>query len=236
MLFSSFSFAEQTRIAVAANFSAPIKALVEEFEQHFNHTVTVSTGSSGKFYAQIRHGAPFDVFLSADTEKPAALIQDKLALSTSQFTYAVGRLALWAPQHTPPITKHTLLTQTPYTKIALANPKLAPYGNAAMEVLHHLSLKDQTRPLWVLGENVAQAYQFVNTGNATMGFIALSQVKSNQDKSTYWLIPETFHSSIKQNAVLLNHGKNNAAAMAFLHFLKTAKAYAIIKDFGYGPP
>lgn len=232
------------RVAVASNFSQTIAALVTAFEKQTGHDVTVSLGSSGKLFAQISHGAPYDLFLSADQEKPAELIKNGLAVANSKRTYALGRLVLLAkPDVTP--AKEQLLSNT-FNKLALANPRLAPYGAAAVAVLDKLNLVPTTRPNWVMGENIAQTYQFVSTGNADLGFVALSQVQLAQEslsksdmspqsksKVNYWLVPENYHTPIKQDMIMLQRASRNSASQHFYDYLQSGQAQKIIQSFGY---
>lgn len=235
LLTSCWVSASEVRVAVASNFTAPMKEIVKEFERTTTHTAVLSFGSSGKILAQIKHGAPFDVFLSADQEKPNALKAEGLIVPGSQFTYAVGQLVLWSADENRITKGSAALTQTNYHKLALANPRLAPYGAAAVQTLDALSLKGSTRDHWVQGENIAQTYHFVASGNAQLGFVALSQVTENgQIKSgSGWVVPNTLHNAIKQDAILLQHAKNKAAANALIAFLKSATANKIIASYGY---
>lgn len=227
--------AETVRVAVAANFAAPMCAIASTFEQQTNHSVELSLGSSGKFFAQIKNGAPFHVFLSADQARPEALENEALIATGSRFTYASGRLALWSRKSDFIDSELTVLKTGTFNKLALANPRLAPYGRAAVEVLEQLKLEKTTRPQWVTGENIAQTYQFVYSGNADIGFLALSQVIDSQFGSI-WPIPETLHQPIKQDAVLLKNGQGNAAALALMAFLRSQEAARIIQRYGYQIP
>ena len=233
--------ASEVRVAVASNFSAPMQDLVAEFERQSQGKVKVAYGSSGKFYAQITHGAPFDVFLSADEVKPAALIAAGLALPYSQFTYAVGSLVLWSSNFDEITNGYDVLKFGSFNKLAFANPKLAPYGIAAVQVLDSLGLKDETSSKWVQGENIVQTFQFVSTGNADLGFVAGSQIVELQrlgqlNSAAVWHIPQSLYSPVKQDAVLLVRGNKNQAAKAFLAFVKSPKARAIIESYGYAVP
>ena len=241
MVFFPQAQAEPLSVAVASNFTHPMKALVQAFETQSGHKVRVSFGSSGKFYAQIKHGAPFQVFLSADQTKPSALEKEDWAVSGSRFTYATGRLALWSSKENF-IDEHiNALKNGQFNKLALANPKLAPYGVAAVQVLNSLNLTESSQHKWVKGENIAQTYQFVSTGNSDLGFVALSQI-INLDKThdnngikhgSAWLIPSDLHQAIRQDAILLKRGKNSQAAQQFITFMKTPKAKNIINRYGY---
>ena len=232
--------ADQASVAVASNFAGPMQALITTFEKQTPHSIKLITGSSGKIYAQIQHGAPFDLFFSADSEKPVALIENGAAVSGSLFTYAIGRLALWSRNAQTIQTKSTgaasaIIASNNYRKLALANPKLAPYGQAAVQVLDYLQLAEKTQTRWVQGENIAQTYQFVMTGNAEIGFVALSQVLDNGllKAGSVWVVPTFMHEPIKQQAVILKRASNNPAASAFSQFVRSDNAKAIISRYGY---
>ena len=227
-----YAEAGEVRVAVAANFAAPIKTIAEVFEKETGTKIQISLGSSGKLFAQIQNGAPFDVFLSADNIKPATLIANGYAVKNSEFTYALGTLVLWSRDTRN--TKH-VLESSDYRKLAIANPRLAPYGLAAMETLEHLNLTVDTKNKLVQGENIAQTYQFVASGNADLGFVALSQViQDGKAPPQSWVVPSELHSPIRQDAALLMRGKANQEAIAFLHFLRSKTAAAIIRRYGYG--
>ena len=233
---STFSAdAKPVHVAVAANFSNTMKSLVKEFHKTSDYQITLSFGSSGKFYAQIKQGAPYELFFSADQAKPDALEKDKLVMANSRFTYAIGRLALLSARPDFANKIETKLKQGAFNKLALANPKLAPYGAAALDVLKNLALIDTTQSKWVMGENIAQTYQFVSSGNADLGFIALSQLlgtkKVKQD--SYWLVPDYMHHPIKQDVVLLRSAEKSQGARAFLDFIQSNKAQKIIAEYGY---
>lgn len=220
--------------AVAANFTATMEKLTPLFAQQTGHTVRASYGSTGKLYAQIRHGAPFDVFLAADQARPERLEQEGDGVAATRFTYARGRLVLWSREDKIFSDPESFLASTSGPRIAIGNPRTAPYGMAAMEVLDHLTLSETVRPRLVSGDSIAQTFQFVATGNAGAGFVALAQVRAwNQTGGTAWLVPESLHSPIIQQAQLLTHGEDNAAAAAFLAFLKSKEARAIIEKDGY---
>ena len=220
----------EVTLAVASNFTRPIKKIATAFQEKSGHKVRLVFGSSGKIFAQISHGAPFDVFLSADQEKPHSLIQNNLALADSRFSYAIGKLALWAPKrgHAPGPSD---LINPAVRKIALANPKLAPYGRAAHQLLQSLKLDETLAPKLVWGENIAQTYQFIASGNADMGFVSQSQL--GPDQKGVWIIPADLHDPILQDAVLLNIAQNNSAARDFLTFLQSDDARKIILAHGY---
>jgi molybdate transport system substrate-binding protein len=234
-LISCQVFAAGVQVAVASNFTTPMKAIAADFEQATGHKANLSFGSTGKFYAQINNGAPFDVLLAADDATPEKLAQEGLALSGSRFTYAVGQLALWSARPGVVDDQGAVLRQGTFKHLAVANPRLAPYGAAAVETLNSLGLLKALQPRFVQGENIAQAFQFVATGNAELGFVALSQVyEGGKLKSgSAWIVPSGLHSPIRQDAVVLARGKDNPAALALMNYLKTKKAQAIIRAYGY---
>ena len=227
--------ADRVQVAVAANFSAPMQRLAANFEATSGHKLDVSLGSTGKFYAQIRNGAPFEVLLSADDETPARLVAEGSAVTGSAFTYAIGRLVLWSAQPGFVDAQGAVLQQGRFKHLALANPKTAPYGAAAIEALGRLGLLDALRPKFVQGENIAQTQQFVATGNAELGFVALSQVWRDGAINTgsAWVVPATLHAPLRQDAVLLLPGRDKPAAKALLAYLRGNAARALIKSFGY---
>ncbi|WP_339724300.1 molybdate ABC transporter substrate-binding protein [uncultured Paraglaciecola sp.] len=230
--------AKSVHIAVAANFSHTMQSLVTEFEKTSDFEMVLSFGSSGKFYAQIKQGAPYELFFSADQAKPNALHKDKLIIDASRFTYAIGRLAVWST-HPDLVNKiESTLKLGAFNRLAIANPKLAPYGAATLEVLNYLALIDATQAKWVRGENIAQTYQFVSSGNADLGFVALSQLlgvnKETRIKNgSYWIVPDSMHQPIKQDVVLLRSAASSQGAKAFLEFMHTNTARSIIKQYGY---
>lgn len=227
--------AAEVSVAVAANFTAPMNAIAVEFAKDTGHVAKPAFGATGKFYAQIRNGAPFQVFLAADDETPARLEREGLTVPASRFTYAVGTLVLWSAQPGVVDAQAAVLKKNQFSKIALANPKLAPYGKAAVEVVSGMGLLDTLAPKFVQGENIAQTWQFVSTGNAQLGFVALSQVMKDGriSSGSAWIVPGKLHTPIRQDAVLLTSGKGNAAAEALMKYLKSDKARAIIKAYGY---
>ncbi len=227
--------AAEVKVAVAANFTAPMQRIAAQFERDTGHQAQLAFGSSGKFYAQIKNGAPFQVFLSADDDKPAALVRDGLAIASSRFTYATGRLVLWSAKPGYVDANGAVLKQGGFKHLAVANPKTAPYGAAAIETLNHLGLLAECEPKFVQGENIAQTQQFISTGNAELGFVALSQVMQDGKISngSAWLVPNALHAPIRQDAVLLATGQGNPAAAALLDYLKGDKARAIIRGYGY---
>jgi molybdate transport system substrate-binding protein len=237
-LTSSPVFAGEVNAAVASNFSAPMKQIAALFQQQSGNTVKLSFGSTGKFYAQIKGGAPFDVFFAADTATPQRLDQEGKTVDGSRFVYALGKLVLWSAQPGFVDDKGRVLRNGSYEKLAIADPKLAPYGMAAKQTLEKLAMWNSIRDKLVMGENITQAYQFVATGNAELGFVALSQVMRDGKISagSSWLVPPDMYKPIRQSAVLLAGAKDKAAAQAFLDFLKSDKAAAVIRSYGYALP
>jgi molybdate transport system substrate-binding protein len=225
-------------VAVAANFTSTIQTVAKRFETETGNRVSLSFGSTGKLYAQIVHGAPYDIFLAADKRRPRLLEANGEAVAGSRFTYARGRLALWQPGAKTAKPGRATLEQADFAHLAIANPKTAPYGLAAQQTLQHLGLWKQLEPRLVYGENIAQTYQFVASGNAPLGFVALSQVMTvHSPKASYWVIPENLHAPIEQQAVLLKRANHNATAAAFLNYLKTStEARRIIEAAGYSLP
>lgn len=230
--------AGEVSVAVAANFTAPAQQIVTLFQKETGHTVRLSFGSSGKFTAQIKEGAPFDVFLAADEKNPKLLEQEGLAVANSRFIYALGKLALWSAQPGYVDDKGAVLSKGRYSKLSYADPKLAPYGLAAQETLQKMALWDKVQSKLVTGESITQAYQFVATGNAEMAFVALSQITKDGrvSEGSWWLVPANRYTPIKQSAVQLTAAKDKVAAQAFLTFLKSEKAAAVIRSYGYGLP
>ena len=225
--------AETALIAVAANFAKPSERLIQAFAAGTDHDIKVSTGSTGTLAAQIRNGAPFMAFLAADEERPAQLEAEGLAVVGTRFTYAVGRLVLWGPDpRWVALDPATSLANPELKHLAIANPKVAPYGRAAEETLTALGLWDAIQPKLVRGEDVAQTYQFVASGNAELGFVALSQVIDRS--GSRWEVPQDLYAPIRQQAVLLAPGKDNEAAKAFLDFLRSEPAREIVRSMGYG--
>jgi molybdate transport system substrate-binding protein len=237
LLASAAAFADEVQVAVAANFTAPMKLIAADFEKDTGHKAVLSFGATGKFYAQISNGAPFDVFLSADDETPAKLEKEGGAVHGSRFTYATGKLVLWSAQPGVVDPQGDVLRKNGFKKLAIAAPKLAPYGSAAVETMTRLGLMASLEPKLVTGESIGQAYGFVSTGNAELGFVALSQVyEDGKLKSgSAWIVPENLHRAIRQDAVLLIKAKDNKAALMLMAFLKTEKAKAVIRSFGYQP-
>jgi len=234
-LMVSIVTAEEITVAVASNFTASMKSIVRQFERDTRHKVKLVFGSSGKFYAQIKNGAPFQAFLSADQDKPIALEKEKLILENSRFTYATGRLALWSSTLNVADLRALILSQGHYNKLALANSKLAPYGRATEEILSNLLLIGQTKGKWVKGENISQTYQFVSTGNADLGFVALSQIMTDKQitRGSAWIVPEHLHQPIKQDAVILLAGKGSPATIELMQFMISEEAKLIMESHGY---
>ena len=237
LLLSAPALADEVQVAVAANFTAPMKLIAEDFEKDTGHKAVLTFGATGKFYAQITHGAPFEVFLSADDETPAKLEKEGAAVNGSRFTYATGRLVLWSAQPGVVDAQGDVLKKGDFKTIAIAAPKLAPYGAAAVETMNKLGLQAALEPKLVQGESIGQAFSFIATGNAELGFVALSQVyEGGKIKSgSAWIVPASLHSPIRQDAVLLAKAKDNKAAVQLMAFLKTEKAKAVIRSFGYEP-
>ena len=234
-LWSAQAQAAEVAVAVAANFTAPMKKIAVEFEKDTGHKAELSFGATGKFYAQINNSAPFGILLAADDTTPEKLAKEGKGVAESRFTYAIGTLVLWSPKAGYVDDKGEVLQTGDYKHIAIANPKLAPYGTAAMEVLNKLGLTAQVQPKVVMGENIAQTYQFAATGNAQLGFVALSQVMENGKirEGSAWQIPGNMHEPIRQDAIVLNNAKDNEAATALMKYLRSPKAHDIIRSYGY---
>lgn len=227
--------AADVTVAVAANFAAPMQRIAAAFERDTGHRARLAVGSTGKFEAQIRHGAPFQVLLAADAETPARLERDGLAAAGTRFTYATGRLVLWSAQPGAVDREGAVLRTGRIERLALADPKLAPYGAAAIQTLAALDLLPAVAPQFVQGENIAQAHHFVASGNATLGFVAMSQVFADGKlvQGSAWVVPASLHAPLRQDAVLLRAGQGHAAAAALLAYLRGEKARAIIRAAGY---
>lgn len=228
--------AEEAHIAVAANFKAVMDEIEDAFEAGTGHDIVISTGGTGSLYAQIRNGAPYDVFLAADITRPERLEQDGEAVAGTRFTYTIGRLVLWAPREDEIGPGHFCVL--PGQRVAIAQPALAPYGRAAEETIEALGLTEELSDKLVRGENIGQTFAFVRTGNAACGFVALSQMLTLPEdaRGGWWIVPQTLHHPIRQDAVLLPHGAENKAAIAFLDYLKGAEARQLIERYGYGHP
>jgi molybdate transport system substrate-binding protein len=230
-LFLSGARAAEVKVAVAANFTAAMKEIAAGFERATSHKALLSFGSTGKLYAQIIHGAPFAVFLAADQERPRLL--ERQGEASGRFTYAIGKLVLYSAEADLVDAEGEVLAEGAFDRLAIANPKTAPYGTAAMEVLDDLGLTARLAPRLVRGDSVAQAYQFVATGSAELGFVALAQVVL-QPQGSRWEVPQSHYTPIRQDAVLLDRGADEPAALALIDYLKTPAARAIIERFGYG--
>lgn len=232
---ATFAHADETRLAVAANFAIPAHKIAAEFERQTAHKAVIAAGSTGKFYAQIVNGAPFDILLAADDETPARLEKEGQSVAGQRYTYAIGKLVLWSAKPAIVDAKAEVLKHGAFNHLAIANPKVAPYGAAAVETMKALGVYDALQSKLVTGENIAQTHQFIATGNAPLGFVALSQVlKDGKIEGSYWSVPEKLYTPIRQDAALLSKGKDNKAAAAFLDFLKTNQtARDIILSYGY---
>ena len=226
--------AAEVQVAVAANFTAPMQKIAAEFAKDTGHQALLAFGATGKFYAQIKNGAPFQVFLAADDQTPAKLEAEGDAVPGSRFTYAIGALVLWSAKPDVVDDQGAVLKKGEFKHLAIANPKTAPYGAAAVAVLTKLGLLDAIESRFVTGENITQTYQFIETENAELGFVALSQVMidGKLTRGSAWIVPANLHEPIRQDAVLLASGKDQPAAKALLEYLKGAKAVAIIKSYG----
>ena len=231
-VFATPAGAGRTNVAVAANFTEPATEIAALFKQKTGHEAILSFGASGPFLTQITHDAPFQVFLSADQDRPKAAIEGGYAVPGSLFTYAVGKLVLWS--RVIDVTKgEQVLKAGAFSKLSIANPNAAPYGTAAIETMKALGVYDGLKGKLVQGNSIAQAFQFVDTRNAEVGFVALSQIFAATD-GTRWLAPQNLYAPIRQDAVLLKKGENDEASRAFLEFLKGPEARAVIEKFGYG--
>lgn len=235
LLASLGTFADEVQVAVAANFTAPMQQIAAGFEKETGHKAALSFGATGKFYAQIVNGAPFEVLLAADDETPARIEKEGHAVAGSSFTYAIGKLVLWSANPDLVDAKGNVLKTGSFKHIALANPKTAPYGAAAVEAMTRLGVLARLEPLFVQGENISQTLQFISTGAAELGFVALSQVfkEGKATGGSMWAVPASLYQPILQDAVLLAKGKDKAAAAALLSYLKGENARAIIRSYGY---
>ena len=235
LLFCFAAWADEVQIAVAANFTAPMKLIAADFERTTGHKAVLSFGATGRFYAQITNGAPFDVLLAADDETPEKLDKEGFAVAGSRFTYAIGKLVLWSAQPGLVDDQGEVLASGNFKHLAIAAPKLAPYGAAAMQVMQQRGVLARLEPKLVTGESIGQAFSFVATGNAELGFLAMSQVyEGGKLKSgSAWVVPARLYTPLRQDAVWLMRAKNNQAAAALMAFLKTEKARAVIRAFGY---
>ena len=231
----SVAHADVVIVAVAANFAAPMQLIASAFEQETGHKAQLAFGATGKFQAQIMSAAPFQVLLAADSATPERLEQARLAVPGTRFTYAIGRLALWSARPGMVDGRPEVLKTGNFKHLAIANPKLAPYGAAAWQVLGRLGLQQSLEAKLVQGENIAQTWQFVASGNAELGFVALSQIMQDGQIAggSVWLVPPSMHDALRQDAVLLNPGKGQAAALALLRYLQGDRARAMIRAHGY---
>lgn len=237
-LYAAVASAAEVVAAVAANFAKPMEEIAARFKARTGHEVRLSVGATGTFYRQIVNGAPFDILLAADAELPQRLEVERRSVSGSRFTYAVGRLVLWSADARRVDGQGKVLAGGQFTRLAIASPDLAPYGRAARSVLMKLGLWEVARPKLVMGENVNQAFSFVATRNAELGFVALSQVKTLDPSKagSMWLVPTELHEPLVQDTVLLEKGKDNAAARELLGFLRSAEIRAYLRQVGYGAP
>ncbi len=230
--------AAEVKVAVAANFAQPMKDIATEFEKESGHKVNLTQGATGKFYAQITNGAPFEVFASADDDTPAKLVKEGKAVAGTQFTYAIGRLVLWSPDPALVDQGGGVLKTDKFKFLSIANAKVAPYGRAAVQTMQKLGVLTAIEPRAVQGESITQTHQFVTSGNAQLGFVALSQVWENGKlkSGSAWIVPEEMHEQLRQDVVLLNPGKDSKAAAALVDYLKSDKAKKIIERYGYKLP
>lgn len=237
---SAVASAGEITVAAASDLQYALKEVAGRFEKATGHQVRLSFGSSGNFYSQIVNGAPFDVFLSADSEYPKKLIEAGAADPDSLFVYGIGRIVLWVPQSSRLDLNQGLnvLLDPSVRKIALANPQHAPYGRAAVAALRHEGLYDRLRPKFVLGENIAQTMHFIESGNVDAGFVAVSLATAppTQGKGRYWTVPQDFHPIIEQAAVVVSHSSKKTIAAAFLSFLRTPEIVAVMGRYGFEPP
>ncbi|GAC1534055.1 MAG: molybdate ABC transporter substrate-binding protein [Ramlibacter sp.] len=226
--------AAEATVAVAANFAAPMQSIAAILQNTTGHKVDIVTGATGRFYAQISNGAPFDVFLSAEEETPAKIERQGLAVPGSRFAYATGKLVLWSP-NAALVDNRGQVLRGAFRKLAIAQPKVAPYGAAAMETLGRLGLAERLAPRLVYGESLGQTYSFVATGNAELGFVALSQVLEGGKLKggSMWLVPAGLYTPIVQDAVVLTRGKDNPAAAALVALLKSERIRELIRSYGY---
>ncbi|MCX7898808.1 MAG: molybdate ABC transporter substrate-binding protein [Methylocystis sp.] len=235
-LVSSLARADEILVAIAANFTAPMQKIAEAFEKETGHKPLLVFGATGKFYAQIKNGAPFEILISSDMETPEKLVRDGLALGNTRYTYAIGKLVLWSAASGVIDPDGDILRSGKFQHLALANPRVAPYGAAGQDVLKRLGVWETVEPKIVQAENIAQAYQFVASGNAEIGFVALSQIIGPNGKietGSAWTPPVDLYAPIKQDAILLAPGADKPAARALVDYLKTDKARNIIRAYGY---
>lgn len=233
LLLSTDLMAAQVNVAVASNFTVTLRHLASSFEEQSGHKLRISSASTGKLYAQIVHGAPFDIFLAADEARPTRLVDEGKAVADSRFTYALGQLVFWSPGSTAESSAEKLLKSGQIKRLAMANPKTAPYGLAAEATLQNMGLWPGKTIKVVRGENVSQTFQFVTTRAVDGGFVALAQIQVAQRKGLIWQVPADYYAPIRQQAVLLNSAANNAAALSFLAYLRSDVAESIIRHNGY---
>jgi molybdate transport system substrate-binding protein len=235
LLASAGALADEVQVAVAANFTGPMQVISALFERDTGHKAKLSFGATGKFYAQIKNGAPFEILLAADDETPARLIKEGNAVNGSSFTYAIGTLVLWSATPNLVDAKGEVLKKGGFKHLAIANPKTAPYGAAAVQAMGKLGVLDNLKPLFVQGESISQTHQFVSTGAAELGFVAYSQVINNGKigAGSGWMVPANLYDPIRQDAVILTNGKDKPAATALMSYLKSEPAQKVIKSFGY---
>ncbi|MDX2504663.1 MAG: molybdate ABC transporter substrate-binding protein, partial [Gammaproteobacteria bacterium] len=235
LLFSSGLLAAEIRVATASNFTVTMKLIARQFEADTGHKITIISGSTGKHYAQIKNGAPFDVFFAADTKRAELLDIEGVAIPGSRFTYAIGKVVLWSATADYVDAEGKVLSKKDFRHLAIANPKLAPYGKAAQEIMQELSVWEALQTRMVRGENIGQTFQFIKSSNAELGFVSFSQVKrpGQPVEGSLWAVPQALYTPIEQQAVLL---KDSAAAHAFLSFVKSPESLHIIRSFGYGIP
>ena len=234
-LLATAAWAEDVQVAVAANFTKPMEKIAADFEQATGNKVVSSFGATGKFVEQIKNGAPFQVLVSADQKSPIKLETEGLAVTGTRYTYAIGKLVLWSPQAGFVDDKGEVLKKGNFQHLSIADPKVAPYGKAAMKVMTKLNVIDALQPKIVQGDSIAQAKEFVSSGNAELGFVALSQVIKEKEGSS-WIVSPDLYSPLYQDVVLLKTGENSAAAKAFVNYLQSEAAQAVIKDYGYELP
>ncbi len=235
---ANIAFADEVQVAVAANFIAPMQIIAADFEKESGHKAQLASGSTGKFYAQIKQSAPFEILLAADDETPAKLEGEGAAVAGSRFTYAIGKLVLWSAKPGFVDARGEVLSKGDFKYLSIANPKLAPYGAAAVEALSALKLLDAVQAKFVQGESIGQTYQYVASGNAELGFVALSQVSKDGKigAGSAWIVPANLYQPIRQDAVLLEKGRGKPAAAALMNYLRGDKAKAVIQSYGYEFP
>lgn len=238
LAYAGTAAADETTVAIAANFTTAIQRLASEFNRATGHQLLASFGSTGKLYAQIKNGAPFDVFLAADERRPKLLESEGYAVPGTRFTYAIGRLVLWSPEAGVVDPHGNVLRTGNFARLAIANAKTAPYGAAAEQILRRSGLWKELAPRLVRGENITQTFQFVSTGNVPLGFVALAQVRAlpAARRGSQWLVPAGLYDPLRQDAVLLKHGADNAAARAFLEYLRSPTVKSVIRELGYSTP